>query len=409
MPQNFITGLDIGCHSTKAVIGTIKNDGQPVLIKVFKVSTAGMRKGVVDDLSGVTRTLNQIFGEIKKVSKNALKNVFLNIGGADIRLQSSRGSVAVSRADYEIYQDDIDRALQASRAISLPPNRMVIHSITKEFVVDGVGGIFDPKGMVGNKLEVNSLILDAFSPTVKNLTKCAEMAGGNIGGLIFGPLAAGRTILSKNQKDLGVAVVDIGFGTTGLCVYDESQLLHTAVVPVGAGNITNDLAIGLKTSVETAERIKLSYGSASVKGVSGREVIDLRKFDPNAKNTVTKKAVAEIIESRLAEIFEFVNNELKIVGKAKQLPAGIVLVGGGAQMPGIVDLVKQELELPVQIGIPQTSSWDVPTGELTLQAEDPEFACAMGLFSWGMGSNKDEIRSGNLGGFWKKLASYLLP
>ncbi len=408
MPQNYITGLDIGSHSIKAVIGAIKNDGQPALVRVLKVSTVGMRKGAVDDLAGVTRSLNQIFGEIKKVSKNALKNIFLNIGGADIRLQSSRGMVAVSRADYEIYQDDIDRALQASRAINLPPNRMVVHAITKEFIVDGVGGIFDPKGMVGNKLEVNSLIIDAFSPTVKNLTKCAEMAGGNIGGLIFGPLAAGRTVLSKNQKDLGVAVVDIGFGTTGLCVYDEGQLLHTAVVPVGAGNVTNDLAIGLKTSVEAAEKIKLSYGSASAKAVSGREVIDLRKFDSNAKNTVTKKAVAEIIESRLAEIFEFVNNELKLVGKSKQLPAGVVLVGGGARMPGVVDLAKQELELPVQIGIPQTSSWDVPNGEVTMQAEDPEFACAMGLFSWGMG-NQDGIRSGNMNGFWKKMVNHLLP
>src|SRR3989344_815567 len=185
MSQQYITGLDIGSGSIKAVVTEVKKDGQLSLVKVFKSPSAGLRKGAVDDLSEVVRSFNQAFGEIKKISKSALKNIYLNIGGADVRIQSSRGIVAVSKADYEIYQDDIDRAVQASQAINLPPNRMVVHAITREFVVDGVGNIRDPLGMIGNKLEVNSFIIDAFSPAVKNLTKCVEMVGGSIGGLIF--------------------------------------------------------------------------------------------------------------------------------------------------------------------------------------------------------------------------------
>jgi cell division protein FtsA len=409
MSQQYITGLDIGTGNIKAVVTEVKKDGQLSLVKVFKSPSAGLRKGIVDDLSEVVRSLNQAFGEIKKVSKNALKNIYLNIGGADIHVQSSRGIVAISKADYEIYQDDIDRAVQASQAINLPPNRMVLHAITREFVVDGVGNIRDPMGMIGNKLEVDSFIIDAFSPAIKNLTKCVETAGAGISGLIFGPIAASGSVLSKNQRELGVAMVDIGFSTTGLCVFEENKILHSSVLPLGASNITNDLAIGLKISVEAAELAKLSFGFALAKGVSGRETVDLKKIDPNSKLTVTKKFIAEIVEMRLAEIFEFVNNELKLIGRAGQLPAGVVLVGGGAKLPGIVDLAKQELKLAAQIGIPDTAAWDVPSGELNLQIEDPEFACAAGLVF--RGSEKTVLQARNVlaGGFWKKIINNLLP
>lgn len=407
MSQKYITGLDIGSNNIKAVVGELKKDGRLAVIRAMKFPSAGMRRGTIDDLAAMTRSLNQVFGELRQISKDALKNIFLNIGGSDIRIQSSRGMVAVSRSDYEIHQDDIDRALQGAQAVNLPSNRMVIHTITKEFVVDGVGNISNPLGMTGNRLEVHSLVVDAFSPNVKNLTKCVEMAGANIGGLIFGPFAASRSVLSKNQKDLGVAVIDIGFSTTSLSVYDENKLLHTAVFPVGSGNITNDLAIGLKTSVEAAETVKLSFGSAVARGTSGRESIDLKKIDPTAKSTVTRKFIAEIIESRLAEIFEFVNNELKLASRAGQLPAGVVLVGGGSKLPGIVDLAKDELRLPAQIGIPETSSVEIASGELNLQVEDPGFAGAMGLLEWGF----DRTGGGGepTGSLWRKLINYLVP
>ncbi|OGY64184.1 MAG: cell division protein FtsA [Candidatus Harrisonbacteria bacterium RIFCSPHIGHO2_02_FULL_42_16] len=409
MANNFITGLDIGSQSLKAAVAEVKSDGRTVLVNLFKTPSGGMRKGSVDDLAEMTRSLNIMFGEIKKVSKNALKNLFINANG-DVHVQSSRGIVAVSRADNEVYQDDIDRAIQASQAIKLPSNRMVLHAITKEFVVDGIGDIRDPLGMSGNRLEVNSLIIDAFGPSIKNLTKCVEMAGVSVGGLIFSPLADSMASLSKNQKDLGVALVDVGFGTTSLCVYEENKLIHCAVFPVGSGNITNDLAIGLKTSVEAAEAVKLTYGSANLKGASGREQVDLKKIDPDTRSNVSRRFIAEIIEVRLAEIFEFVNNELKIIGKASQLPVGVVLVGGGCKLSGIVDFVKEEMDLPAQIGIPDIASVESPNGEISLQAEDPQFVGALGLLM--EGRNRMFGDSGGGGGLknWLKNAiNNLLP
>lgn len=407
MSENYITGLDIGAGSIKAIVGQVTNDGKIAVLRVFKSPSAGMRKGVIDDFSEMTRSLNQIFGEIKNFSRQALKNIYVNVESCDVHTQFSRGIVAVSRADYEIHKDDIDRAIQASQAVKLAPNRTVLHAITKEYIVDGIGDIRDPLGMTGNRLEINSLIIDVFDLAIKNLTKCVEMAGGIVGGLIFSPLASARSVLSKNQKDLGVVLVDIGFSATGICVYEENKLIHAAVLPVGSANVTNDLAIVLKTSVTAAEAIKLSFGSALAKEVSGKEIIDLRKIDPNAKNTTTKKKAADIIETRFAEIFEFVNNELKSISKAGQLPAGVVLVGGGSKISGIVDLAKQELKLPAQIGIPETASMEIANGELNLQIEDPEFACAAGLMLWG--SEKFISKGENLKGWFGKIVNSLKP
>src|SRR3989344_4003814 len=409
MFPRYLTGLDIGSASIKAVIGEFKKNGQLTLVRAFRSPSAGMRRGSVEDLAEMTRSLNQLFLEIRNVSKDALKNIILNIGGPDVKLQTSKGIVAVSRADFEIYQDDIDRVVQASQAINLPPNRMIIHSMIREYLVDGVGDIQDPIGMIGNRLEVNSIMIDAFTPRVKNLTKCVEMAGGGMNALIVAPLAASRSVLSRNQKELGVAVVDIGFGTTGICMYEENKLLHRAILPVGSGNITNDLAIGLRTNIDVAETVKLSFGTAIAKGISVRENIDLRKVDANIRVNPSRKFIAEVIQSRLAEIFEFVDNELKTISRAGRLPAGVVLVGGGTKLPGIVDLAREELQLPAQIGIPDTTALEVLNGELNLQLEDPEFACAMGLVMAGHDRLENKTSVADMTGMWKKIIGQFLP
>ena len=408
--QQFIVGLDIGSHTIKAAVGELKKGGKPSVVRLIKMPSQGMRKGVVDDLTEVAQSLSAVLFEIKKVSKSALKNVFLGIGGPDVKVQTSNGAVAVSRSDSEIYQDDVNRAIQGSQAVTLPPNRMVIHFLVKEYVVDGVRDIRDPLGMTGNRLEVNSLVIDGFAPAIKNATKCVEMLGGGLGNLILSPLASARAILTKRQKDLGVALVDIGFGKTGISIYEENRLLHSAIFPIGSGNVTNDLAIGLKTAVETAEAIKLSFGTALAKEVSVREMVELQKIDSRLRGTVSKKFISDIIEVRLAEIFEFVNNELKTVNKTGRLPAGVVLVGGGAKCPGIVDLARQELKLAAQVGIPDLSELVIPSGELALQAEDPEFACAVGLLLWGSDQSlgKKTQRS-SLGNSLRNVFRYFVP
>ncbi|MFH1759363.1 MAG: cell division protein FtsA [Patescibacteria group bacterium] len=412
MPQNFLVGLDVGSSTVKAAIAEVKGN-KLALLKILKMPSRGMRKGVVDDVVEVTGAVNQVLSEVKKDYHNAHKNIFLNTGSAQIRVQQSRGIVAVSRADYEICHDDMDRVIKASEAVKLPPNRMILHTITREFVVDGVGEIKDPLGMIGNRLEANVLLVEAFSPAIKNLSKCVETNGGDISGLIYGPLASAKSVLSKNQMSLGTVVVDIGFGTTGMAVYEDGKLVHSAIFPFGAGNVTNDLAIGLKTSIETAEAIKFSFGAAVAKDMPAREMIDLKKIDPRAKGMTARRFVAEIVEIRLAEIFEHVNNELQKIEREGKLPGGVVLVGGGAKMPGLPDLVKQRMRLPAQVGIPDVSNMEVVSGELALQIEDPEFACALGLLMWG-GEKQARLEKGfsfkmPMQGAVRKVINYFVP
>lgn len=409
MSSNFIVGLDIGTSSTKVAVAEMRG-GRVALRALFKEPSAGIRRGAVNDLSEAVPALMKTFGRIKEISKSALRKVYVNIGTPEIKAQHSKGIVAVSRVDNEIYQDDIDRVIKASQAVTIAPNRIIVHNITREFIVDGVPDIANPLGLFGNRLEISSLVIDAFAPHVKNLMRLVEMAGGAIAGTAFGPIAASRAAISKKQKELGVALVDIGFATTGLSVYEEDKLLGTHMFPVGAGNVTNDLAVGLKIPVPAAEALKLHYGHAYSRDVGQKEVIDLKKFSPEARGTVSRRFVSEIAESRLAEILEFVNNELKLLGKSGSLPGGAVLTGGGAKIPGLTELAKQELKLSSQIGFSSGAGWlkeGVVNPEETV--EDPEFVNALGLV----------LSGGDEEGWWqegessfldfKKLIRSLLP
>ena len=382
---DFITGLDIGTSSLKVIVAEYRG-GKPVILYAHEELSFGMRKGAVIDLGEASQSINRALFEVKKISKSALKNIYVSIGTPQAKMQASRGIVAVSRADAEIYQDDVDRAVRASQAVNLPQNRTIIHTLTKEFMVDGVGDIIDPLGLSGSRLEVQSLIIDAFSPHIKTLIRAVELSGGDISGLVFSPLVAARAALSKRQKDLGTAIIDIGFGTTGMAVYEENRLTGVAKFPVGAGNISNDLAVGLKIPVDAAEEVKLHYGYAYSKEVPQKESVDLKKFDEEAKGSVSRKFIAEIVESRLEEILDLVGAELKLLQRYGQLPGGVVIVGGGAKLPGLTDLIKQEMKLSAQIGFTMSDEWDGRGGSFKEYLEDPEFVGAFGLVLWGMDS-----------------------
>ncbi len=403
-------GLDVGSSSIKAIIGEINKDGSVTLHRVLKFASDGIRKGTIDDVATVTRNLSAVFGEVKAFSKDAVKNIYVSLGSPNVHLQSSRGIVAVSRADLEIYPDDVSRAREAAESIRLPANRMIIHSLTDEFAIDDISNIKDPIGMIGNRLEAKSLIIDAFAPAVRILMRAIEVAGGGLSGMIFNPIASARSVLTKNQKDLGVMALDIGAHTTSCAVYQEGKLMHTSSLHLGSSHITNDLAIGLKTSIGAAENIKFSFGSALAKDVPLRESVELVKFDANARGAASRRFIAEIIEVRLAEIFEFINNDLKAISRAGQLPAGVVLTGGGAKLPGLTDLVIQELRLPARIGIPDVSMYKLASADLSEILEDPEYACAIGLISWGtekmLTSKKVSL---NVTDWAKSLVDYFMP
>lgn len=411
--MNYRIGLDIGSHTIRVALMGIERDGTQTLLHLLEQPSNGLRRGVIDNPTYVAQALSGPLGTIKTISRASLKSIVLGIGSPDLKVQTSRGVVAVSRADDEIQTDDMNRALQSAQAMTTQQNRVVIDTMVKEFIVDGIAGISDPLGMLGKRLEVLLMIIDAFAPSVKSLERVVETLGGAAQRRVVSPLAASHAVLTHDQKEHGVLLVDIGFSKTSLALYEEGRLIHVAVIPVGSGAVTNDLAIGLRVPIDVAETIKLSYGSALAKEVSSRDAIDLVKIDPRVKGTITRKFIAEIIEDRLAEIFELVNNEVKRVGKLSQIPAGIVLTGGGAKMPAIAELARQELRLSAQIGIPSLSGFTSQKNESLVNAEDPACATVLGLVRYPLPGVEEDtatfLGASGGGALLKKILHYFIP
>lgn len=380
---HLITGLDIGSSFIKGVVVTQKSNGTLSLVTAFKHPSAGFRKGVCVDLEDAICVLRDLAVDLQKISRRATHNVYVNVNSEQVKSRASRGIVAVARADQEVQQDDLDRVIQASRAVKLLPNYLVLHNIIREYFVDDVGDIVDPLGMTANRLEVSTFIVESFAPQVNILVKHLERVGFRVSGLIFNPLAAARAVLSKRLRDLGVLLIDFGFGTTSLAVYEEGKIIHTKSIPIGSGYITNDIAIGLKTSIDVAEKLKVEHGCAVAKNINRRDMIRLQDIDETEESEISRRFLSEIIEVRLAEILDLVNNELKVLGRSLQLPAGVIMTGGAAKMPGLEELVRQELRLPVRVGLPHLSSFEITNPAHHDLLNDPECSTAVGLALWG--------------------------
>lgn len=405
--EKIIVGLDVGTCNVRVAVAQIREGLPPQILGVGKAASGGLRKGVVVDLEEAEKNIREAVQQAERISGAEIEDVFVAIGGSHISCRLSRGVIAVSRADGEISEEDKTRAINAASAISLPPNREILHILPRRFTVDGQDAIKDPVGMSGVRLEVDALIVEGATPFIKNLIKCVHESDLEEAGLLLACLADSRAILTKRQKELGVLLLDFGGGTTGLTVFEEGDILHCQILPVGSMHITNDIAIGLRTSIDTAEKVKLEYGSALSTGISKKEMIDLARLGEE-DGQISRLEVTEIIEARATEILDLVNKELKKIDRAGLLPAGVVLVGGGAKLPGLVDLAKEKLRLPVQIGYPQGLEGIID------QVNDPEFATACGLI---LSVLNDEVKpegrnplnnlTDNLGPTIKKIKTWI--
>ncbi|MEK9180725.1 MAG: cell division protein FtsA [Patescibacteria group bacterium] len=394
--EQIIVGLDVGTSVIRVVVGKLTPEEKtPSIIGVGEASAAGIRKGIIVDVEEAVSSISQALEKAERMTGIPIDHAIVSVGGAHVVCIESHGVIAVSRADGEITENDIVRVVDASQAISIPPNREILHVIPKTFTVDGQVGIKDPLGMTGIRLEVDSQIIQVSVPFIKNLTKCIMRVGLEIDDLVLSPLAAAQAVLTKRQKELGCVLVELGAGTTGLVVFEEGELLHAAILPIGALHVTNDLAIGLRTTIDTAEVVKLEYGIAQKEKVKKDEEIDLRKLDKNEEGKVGRQHVAEIIQARLEEIFSLVNKELKILGRDGQLPGGAILTGGGANLEGIVDLAKKEMRLPASLGAPKNISTVID------RVDEPGFCTAVGLILWGSEYSKPG------GQMFKKVAQSL--
>ncbi|MDZ7798630.1 MAG: cell division protein FtsA [Patescibacteria group bacterium] len=377
--EEIITGLDIGSSYIRAVVGQKNpNDEKLHIMGLASQPSEGVSKGVVTSIEETVSSISQCLEKVERMTGIPAENAFVGISGSHINSQDSHGVIAVAKADGEIKEEDVERVVEAAQAVATPPNFEILHVIPRSFTVDNQKGIKDPVGMTGIRLEVEAQIIQGLSSQIKNLTKSVYRTGVDIEDLVLGVLASSESCLTKRQKNLGVALVNIGSSTTSLVVFEEGDVLHTKILPIGSSHITNDIAIGLRTSIDLAEKIKLEYGSALPDDISKREEINLGELEGGDNNKVSKKQVAEIIEARLEEIFKMIDKELQKIDRSGLLPAGVVITGGGAKLPGLIKVAKKEFRLPSSVGSPQefVSAID--------KANDPAFSTAIGLVVWGL-------------------------
>ncbi|MDP2647777.1 MAG: cell division protein FtsA [Candidatus Yanofskybacteria bacterium] len=403
-----ISGIDIGNSHIKVVTASISRESaKPEIIGAGSSPSKGLRKGMVVDMEETMENVRSAVQQAEAMSGVPIKRAYLSISGLHIKSQLSRGVIAVSRADNEISQGDIDRVLQAASIVSLPANREIIHIVPRGYVIDGTEHVKNPLGMKGVRLEAEVLIIDGLAPYVRNIIKCIEENRVEVAGLVYAPLAAALASLDKTQKEYGVMNLDFGGATSTVTVFEETDLLHSAVLPVGSRHITNDLAIALRTSIETAEKIKLEHAATSEgEDMRRKENIDLSAYIGEEGFVLPKRQLMRVVDARLEELLDLVRAELKKISRDGLLPAGIVLSGGGANLPGLATLVKENLRLPVRIAKP------IHVDGIIDVVADPSYAVSIGLVLWGVDQELSGTRSSSAtfsgsGNFIQKMFDWL--
>jgi len=357
--RDFLIGLDLGSHAFRMLAARRGSDAPEgvEIVAAATVPAAGIRRGMIVAIDDAARAVSSLRGELERRLGTAVGGAYVGIGGPHVGSVPSRGLVVVSRSDNRIGPDDIRRVLEAAGAISLGRNTEVLTVVPREYIVDGERNIKEAEGMQGTRLEVEAVVLTSATPHVKNIRQVLAQSDLDDHDLIVSPLATARAVLTPRQRELGVALVDIGHGTTDVAVFEDGQLLATTILPIGGAHITNDIAIGLRCAIDAAEIAKHEYGAANAGTIGKRESVELSVIDPLQDGTsFSRRELAEIIDARLEEIFELVGQELKRIGRWRLLPGGVVLSGGTANIPGIVETARQAFHLPVQLGYPNAVS-----------------------------------------------------
>lgn len=394
-----VVGIDIGSTKIATIIASIEEELIPHIIGVSATTAKGLRKGQVVDIDEAVASITQSLEASERMAGYSVGSAFVSVDGTHIESQNSKGVVAISSPDGEISPEDVARVIEAARAISLPSSREIIHVIPRYFVVDSQSGIKDPIGMNGVRLEVETNIITGATTALRNIVKCTSQVGVDVNALVFSGLASTYSVLTDTEKELGVILVDFGGGTTDICIFIDGAPAHCAVLPIGARNVTNDLAIGLRISLESAEKIKLALSKPPTIAVEPNEKGEPQdKKEPDELETaglgieedlrqVSKKTLTDgIIKPRLKEILTMIKLEIQKSGYAGLTPSGVVLTGGGSSTTGMVELAKHELSMPARLGIPQGAKG------LADEIASPTFAAGMGLVRYGASFQQEDVR-----------------
>lgn len=404
MPKNgYIVGFDIGTKKVAAIIGEITEEKKIEVIGIGTADSKGLRKGVVVNLEATVEAIKKAQEEAELMAGVEIDSAFIGISGAHIKSFNSRGVIAVSGKNREISREDIKRVIGQSKAVSIPPDREIIHIIPQEFVVDEQDGIKDPLGMSGIKLEVNVHIVTGAITSVQNLRTCIARAGIEIKQIILNQIATSTSTLTHDEMELGVGLIDIGGGTTEIAIFERGSLWYTSIIPIGGDNFTNDIAVGLRTPIPEAEKIKKKFGCVASPLEDENETIEVPSVGRGKKPRIlSRQLLADIIQPRAEEIFRLVDNDIKRMGYEKSLNSGIVLTGGTALLDGLEEIAEEIFDLPVRRGDPSG------VGGLVDRVSTPDYATAVGLILYGYNQWKEKgISRDRKKSFWAKFKDWL--
>ncbi|MDX9686046.1 MULTISPECIES: cell division protein FtsA [Halopseudomonas] len=384
--SRMIVGLDIGTSKVVALVGEIGTDGELEIVGIGSHPSRGMKKGVVVNIESTVQSIQRAIEEAELMAGCQIHSVYAGIAGNHIRSMNSHGIVAIREG--EVVQADIDRVLDAAQAVAIPADQKVLHILPQEYVIDNQEGVREPRGMSGVRLEAKVHLVTCAMNAVQNIEKCIRRCGLEVEDVILEQLASSYSVLTEDEKELGVCMVDIGGGTTDIAIFTEGAIRHTAVIPIAGDQVTNDIAMALRTPTQHAEEIKIRYACALAKLAGPEETIKVPSVGERPPRDLSRQALAEVVEPRYDELFTLIQAELRRSGFEDMIPAGIVLTGGTAKMEGAVELAEEIFHMPVRLGVPQEFKG------LSDVVRNPIYATGVGLLHYGMKHHGDPQHGG---------------
>jgi len=399
--KNLIVGLDIGTSKIVAIVGEVKPEGSLEVIGVGMHESSGMKKGMVVNIDATVSAIQRALGDAELMADCKIREVYTGIAGSHIKSSNANGMVKIK--DKEVAQADIDRVLETASSISLPSDQQVLHILEQEFSIDGQEGIKKPLGMSGMKLDVEVHIVTGAVAAAQNIMKCVHRCGLEVSEMILQPLASSKAVLADDEKDLGVCLVDIGGGTTDVAVFTGGAIRHTAVIPIAGDQITNDIAMALRTPTKDAEDIKIKYGCA-LRQLADDSPIEVPGVGERGARMLSRQTLAEVIEPRVEELYSLVQTELRRSGFEDLLSSGIVITGGSSAMHGMVELGEEIFHMPVRLGLPRY------IGGLSDVVKTPRFSTGVGLLLYGLEQQKrheaTRVHSGSFSDVMERMKSW---
>ena len=400
--KNLLVALDIGTSKIVAIVAEITPEGALEILGLGQHPSKGLKKGVVVNIEATVTGIQRALEEAELMADVKIRDVLTGIAGSHIKSFNSHGMVAIK--DKEVSQFDVDRVVETARAVNIPMDQQILHILTQEFIIDGQEDVREPVGMSGVRLEVKVHIVTGAVSAAQNIMKCVRRCGLEVRDLVLQPLASAIAVLSQDEKDLGVCLVDIGGGTTDIAVFTGGAIRHTAVIPIAGDQITNDIAMALRTPTKDAEDIKIAHGCALRQLASVNDVIEVPGVGDREPRQMSRQTLAEVIEPRVEELYSLIQRELRASGFEELLSSGIVLTGGSASMQGMVELGEEVFHMPVRLGVPTYS------GGLAEVVRNPRFSTGVGLLVSGLEQKKrDEhvrLHTANFKGVFEKMASW---